>query len=80
MMVLSDYPFENIEKAFALYLKSNNEMPAPADIVNIIERNGKPPFERGVYVSISKKHPEDRSKSEWEYMQDYEKYMISGRF
>jgi hypothetical protein len=78
-MVLSDYPFDKIRNAFALYLKTNTEMPAPADIANIIERGGKPPFDKSIYVSISKKHPEDRNHDEWEYMKDYENFMISGK-
>lgn len=79
-MILADYPFEKILKAFALYLKTNTEMPAPADIANIIERGGKPPFDKSIYVSISKKHPEDRDSDDWQYMRDYEKFMVTGKF
>lgn len=77
-MVLADYPYDKIGDAFKAYLKFNNDMPAPADIVNIIERDGKPPFEKAVYVSISMKRGEDRSPEEWKYMKDYEKFMIGG--
>ncbi len=79
MMVLADYPFDEIEQAFAFYLKTNNEMPAPSDIANIIERGGKPPFSQAVYSSASRKNPEDRTGAEWEYIEDYEKYHITGR-
>lgn len=79
-LTLADYTFERIEKAFAFYLKTSNEMPTPADIANIIERGTKPPFDRSVYIAISKKHPEDRNTGEWEYMQDYERFIISGKF
>lgn len=78
-LVLADYPIESIEAAMRFYMKHNTEMPAPADIANIIERGNKPPFDRSVYVSISKKHAEDRRPSDWEYMRDYERFMISGR-
>lgn len=77
-MVLADYPPEAIRKAFANYLKRHNEMPAPADIASLIERNGKPPLDRAVYVSISKKPAEDRTSTEWAYMRDYEKFAING--
>lgn len=78
-LVLSDYPFKEIEKAFAFYLKHNNELPTPADIANIIERGGKPAFDKSVYVSICKKDPEKRDSDDWKYMRDYERFMISGR-
>lgn len=79
-LVLADYTFSQIEAAFAYYLKTSNEMPAPADIAIIIERGNKPPFERSVYISITKKHGEDRNADEWQYMRDYEKFIISGKF
>lgn len=78
-LVLSDYSYEKIEQAMIFYLKNHNEMPAPADIANIIERGNRPPFDRAVYVAISKKHPEDRSGWDWEYMKDYEKWSITGK-
>lgn len=71
-MVLHDYTMGQISRAFALHLKRSNEMPAPADIANIIERGNKPPFERAVYVNLSRKAAEDRTSDEWAYMRDYE--------
>lgn len=78
-LVLYDYPIEKIRDAFKLHLKRSKDFPVPADIANIIERNGKPPFERAVYVSISRKSAEDRSSDEWAYMRDYERYQVEGR-
>lgn len=78
-LVLSDYNIEDIRRAFAYYLKHNTDLPAPADIVNIIERGDKPPLDKTVYVSISKKLAENRTKDEWQYMRDYEKFMITGK-
>lgn len=78
-MVLADYPMDKIRAAFGFYLRHNSEMPAPADIATIIERGGKPPFERAVYVSLSKKHAEERTSAEWDYMRDYERFSISGK-
>lgn len=77
-LVLSGYSIDKIKQAFAVYLKRHNELPAPADIVQIIERDGKPPLERSVYISISKKEPETRTPSDWSYMREYERYAKTG--
>ena len=71
-LVLADYPMEKIIDGFGVWLKRSNEMPAPADIANIIERGGKPPFECAVYVNLSRKPAEQRTSEEWAYMRDYE--------
>lgn len=76
--VLADYNIQQVREAFAYYFKHYSEFPAPADIANIIERGNKPPFDKAVYVNISKKHPEDRDADEWAYMRDYEAYMLNG--
>lgn len=78
-LVLSDYSFDSIKSAFAFYLKYNSELPTPADIANIIERGNKPAFDRSVYISISKKQPEHRTSSEWQYIREYDSFMITGR-
>lgn len=84
-LVLGDYTQPQIEQAFAFYLRHHNEMPAPADIANIIERGGKPPFDKAVYLSICKKLAADPyaynaiSPAEREYKTDYEKFMITGK-
>ena len=75
-MVLHDYAMPQIRQAFALHLKRSNEMPTPADIASIIERGGKPPLERAVYVSLSRKAAEQRTSDEWAYMREYESYAI----
>ncbi len=71
-LVLADYSMEKITGAFRLWLGRNNEMPTPADIAGIIDRDGKPPLERAVYVAIGKRDPATRSSEEWAYMQAYE--------
>lgn len=80
IMVCSDFPIEQIESAITFYLKHNSEMPAPADIVNVILRGNKPPFDKSIYISITKKHAEDRTSEDWEYMREYEKFMITGKY
>lgn len=54
ILVLGEYEFPTIRRAFGVYLKRHTEMPAPADIVNIID----PPKESlsaAMYVSLQKK-------------------------
>lgn len=77
-LVLADYPIAKIEKAFAFYLKFNSEMPTPADIVTIIERNGRPPFDKSVYIAVCKKNADERTSEEWRYKEDYERFIITG--
>lgn len=79
-LVLADYRFEYIEKAFVFYLKNNSEMPAPADIATIIERGNKPPFERSVYISATRKQPEERTADEWAYIREYERFNHTGKY
>lgn len=78
MFALADYPVEKIVEAMAYYVRNYTDFPSPADIVQIIERGNKPPFDRAVYTTISKKHPADRSSDEWAYMRSYERFMIDG--
>ena len=77
-LVLADYSFAQIEQAFRAYLRQHNEMPAPADIASIIDRGGRPAFDRLVYGSLTHKQPELRSDEEWQYMREYEAWAISG--
>jgi len=82
-MILFDYTGEQIKQAFLFWMKTNNQFPTPADIVNIIERDGKPAFDKTVYVNLCKKRqttPDDLRSSEWEYMEDYERFAITGGY
>lgn len=77
-MVLSDYSIDQIRPAFIRWLATNSTFPAPADIVSLIKRGGKPPLDRAVYVSISRKPGDQRTKADWQYIRDYEEFMIHG--
>ena len=85
-LVLADYPIQKIREAFAFYLRHNNELPAPSDIANIIERGGKPAFDRSVYLSLVKRKQADPyaynvlTSDEHQYIKDYEKFMVSGKY
>ena len=77
-MVLADFRIKDITRAFTVHLQRSPEMPTPADICNIIRRNGKPPLDRSVYVNLSKKDPQCRTREEWAYMREYEDDQIHG--
>jgi len=83
-LVLADYPMDKIREAFIFYLRHNSGMPDPGDIAQIIMRGcDKPPFKSSVYVRLSQKRkefPEDMAHEEWEYVKDYEKFVISGKY
>lgn len=81
-MVLADYPIDKIKTAFKAYLKTHSDMPAPADIVHLIERGNKPAFDRSVYVELCRRHKHERFSrwtSEWEYMRDFERFQMTGK-
>lgn len=73
---LSDYNIQQVREAFAFYFKHYEEFPTPAAIVNIIERGGKPPFERSIYINLTKKRPEERDSDEWAYIREYERSQL----
>lgn len=52
--VLGRFTFRQIQKAFDRYLERHSEMPAPSDIVNIIEPPQEP-LSAATYVSLQKK-------------------------
>lgn len=85
-VVLSDYDIEKIEGAFRVYFKTASEMPAPADIVNIIERGGKPAFDKSVYLRLVKRQEADPynwnalTPEEREYIKEYERFQVTGKF
>lgn len=78
-LVLAEYSGEQIRAAFTNFLTNFKGMPEPADIANIIDRGGKPPFERTVYIAIQKKHGDERTPDEWQYLRDYERFIITGK-
>lgn len=59
-MILADYSIEVVEDAFKKYMKIHTNMPAPADIVNIIEPPA-PKIEWPVYIELKRRIREGRS-------------------
>lgn len=78
-IALADYSFAEIRSAFVHYIKNHPDLPAPADIVSLIERKNRPPLDRAVYVQIGKKPGERRTVEEWQYMDDYEHFQLNGK-
>ena len=83
-MVLAEFPIDKIRQAFAFYLKHDSGMPDPGDIAQIILRGGnKPPFKNSVYVRLAQKRkdfPESMSREDWNYMDDYERFITTGKY
>jgi hypothetical protein len=82
-LALAEYPIGKIREAFAFYLKHNNELPAAGDIAHIIMRGNKPPFERSVYIRLAQKRkdfPESMTHEEWAYMDEYERFIVTGKY
>lgn len=86
---LSDFTLEQIEGAFKIWLQRSNVMPTPSDIYSLIKRNGAPPLDKSVYISLVQKRERTTFKEmygtfdaltneEKKYIQDYEDFMISG--
>ncbi len=79
-LALADYPIDRIKAAFGYHLRISKDFPVPADIVSIIERGNKPPFERSVYTALCRKEKEFLSDEEWAYIRDYDRFVMSGRY
>lgn len=70
--MLGKYPGEKVTKAMETWMERSPEFPSPADIISIIKRNGRPPLTKEMFIAISKKDPENRTKADWQYIEDYE--------
>ena len=82
-MCLFDYTGEQIKQGFVAWMKGNKSFPTPMDIINLIERKGKPALDKSVYISLTKRkqeQPDFLTRDEWQYLADYEHYAIHGEF
>lgn len=70
--LLAKYPAGKVLKAMETWIERSQEFPTVADIVGLIQRNGRPPVSKEIYVAISKKDGADRTAEDWQYMRDYE--------
>ena len=69
-MVLGEYPLEDVQQGFREYLKRNSTIPAPADIVNIIDPP-EPKYSTTMYMNLMSK------KKKCDYLSMDEKYYIA---
>jgi len=79
-LTLADYPIDKITEAFRYHLKISRDFPVPADIAIIIERGNKPPFDRAVYAYITHKDHYHITNDEWDYINEYKRFMVSGKY
>lgn len=70
--ILDNQPADKVIKAFEVWLERSQEFPTPADIIGLIKRNGKPPYDKARYIAIQKKYGDERTSAEWQYLQEYE--------
>jgi hypothetical protein len=75
---LADYPLDKIMAAFKVHAGRNSTFPTPADILGLIRRKGKQPYDKAVYVNIAKKDYYDRTDEEHAYMRGYEADQMDG--
>lgn len=50
-MVLGKYPYQKVREGFMKYMENNSEMPAPADIIKLIDPNKDDSLERWLKYS-----------------------------
>lgn len=72
-MILGDYEIESVRKAFMQYLKTNKEVPTPADILAIVDPQTQP-LCKEVYIRLSQKRDrgDTLDSTEWHYIRQYE--------
>lgn len=83
VMVLADYTAEQVEGAFLRWLKHYDRFPVPSDIVGLIERNGRPPFERTVYMRLKERQKDSYdflTEDELNYIKDFEFWCLNGDY
>jgi hypothetical protein len=59
-------------KSIETWLERSEEFPTPADLVNLIKRNGKPPLRESDIVVIRKKDGADRTRAEWYLLAEWD--------
>jgi hypothetical protein len=75
---LSEFPIDKVEWAFDQHAQRSEEFPTRADILSLIRRNGKPPLSEAMYIQLSRKDPETRTRDDWQYIRDFEEEQNQG--
>lgn len=76
--LLGKYPGEKVIRALETWLERSQEFPTPADIINLIRRNGRPPLKESDIIAIRKKDGQDRTSEEWGLLKDWENQQMQG--
>lgn len=79
--VLADYPIERIVWGVGQYLKTRNDIPAPSDIVKIIDPEPpKKEWDKSFYIRLQQifrdQGPYGLNKEEFEYIRGYEENVL----
>lgn len=64
--------------ALETWLQRSQEFPTPADIIGLIQRNGKPPLKESDIITIRKKDGELRTPDEWAMLREWDKQQMAG--
>jgi len=88
-LVLAEFTIEEIRRAFVIHLKRSTQMPTPAEIVGLIQRDGRPPLDKSTYIALVQKRErtteiysygtyDDLTREEKAYILEYEQFNIHG--
>lgn len=89
-IVLAENCIGDVRKAFVAYLRNHRDMPTPSDIIGYIRREGRPPFDRSIYIALCEKRKhtawsdgiqpwqkgDGLTDAETRYISDYERFEV----
>jgi len=76
--LLGKYPGAKVISAFEVWLERGQEFPTPADIINLIKRNGRPPLKESDVIAVRRKDGEDRTKADWDLLREWDAQQREG--
>ena len=76
--MMGEYPADKVIKAFEIWMKRSQEFPTPADIINLIRRDGKPPLRESDIIAIRKKDGEFRTRAECDMLKEWDAQQQEG--
>ena len=78
LSMLGDFPAKKVMLAFETHVKRSRNLPALADIIGLIKRNGKPELKDMDYRIILDKNPKERTMWDWQVLKDRDAEMNEG--
>ena len=76
--MMAKYPADKVIRAFEAWMERSQEFPTPADIINLIKRNGKPPLKESDIIAIRKKEVCEWTRSEGAMVEEWEAQQKDG--